>query len=69
MADVPHIVFGHEDPAVESGLIRERVPYVARHIDTYAGGVLRHESRALFERYEPRMLAYLDDRVVRHRQR
>jgi hypothetical protein len=46
----------------------ERVPYVGSHIDTYLGGVLRDESRALFERYEPRMLDWLDDRVTRHRQ-
>jgi tRNA(adenine34) deaminase len=68
MADVPHIVFAHPDPAVQSAKIIERVPYVALHIDTYLGGVLRDESRALFERYEPRMLGYLDDQVVRHRQ-
>jgi tRNA(adenine34) deaminase len=68
MADVPHIVFAHPDPAVQSAEIIDRVPYVASHIDTYLGGVLRDESRALFERYEPRMLGYLDDQVVRHRQ-
>jgi tRNA(adenine34) deaminase len=68
MADVPRIVFAHEDPAVQSGLIVERVPYVARHIDVYRGGVLRVESRALFERYEPHMLDWLDDKVTRHRQ-
>ena len=45
MADVPHIVFAHPDPAVQSA-----------------------ESRALFERFEPQMLDWLDDRVVRHRQ-
>jgi tRNA(adenine34) deaminase len=69
MADVPHIVFAHPDPAVQSGLIVERVPYVAAHIETYRGGVLRGESRALFARYEPRMLDWLDDKVTRHRQR
>jgi tRNA(adenine34) deaminase len=68
MADVPHIVFAHPDPAIQSAEIVERVPYVASHIETYLGGVLRDESRALFKRYEPRMLAYLDDQVVRHRQ-
>jgi tRNA(adenine34) deaminase len=68
MADVPHIVYAHPDPAIQSALIIERVPYVASHIDTYLGGVLRDESRALFERYEPRMLDWLDDRVARHRQ-
>jgi len=30
--------------------------------------VLRDEARALFERYEPRMLDWLDGRVTRHRQ-
>jgi tRNA(adenine34) deaminase len=68
MADVPHVVFAHEDPAVQSALIVERVDYVRRHIETYRGGVLRTESRALFERFEPRLLDWLDDRVTRHRQ-
>jgi tRNA(adenine34) deaminase len=68
MADVPHIVFAHPDPAVQSSLIVERIPYVAAHIETYRGGVLRAESRALFERYEPRMLDLLDGKVTRHRQ-
>ena len=68
MADVPHIFFGHPDPAAQSAQIIERVPYVGSHIETYLGGVLQAESRALFERYAPRMLDWLDDRVVRHRQ-
>ena len=68
MADVPHIVFAHPDPAIQSREIVERIPYVASHIETYLGGVLRDESRALVERYEPRLIPYLDDEVVRHRQ-
>jgi tRNA(adenine34) deaminase len=68
MADVPHIVFAHPDPAVQSAEIVERVPYVRSHIETYTGGVLRDESRALFERYEPRLLDWLDNLVARHRQ-
>src|SRR5947207_14627203 len=68
MADVPHIVFAHPDPAVQLAQIVEGIPYVAAHFEPYRGGVLRDESRALFERYEPRMLDWLDDRVVRHRQ-
>jgi tRNA(adenine34) deaminase len=68
MADVPHIVFAHPDPAIQSAEIIERVPYVRSHIQTYRGGVLHAEARALFERFEPRMLDWLDDRVVRHRQ-
>jgi hypothetical protein len=54
---------------VQSALIVERIPYVSAHIETYRGGVLRDESRALFERYEPRMLDWLDGRVTRHRQK
>ena len=69
MADVPHIVFAHPDPAVQARETIERIPYVGSHIDAYIGGILRDESRALFERYEPRLLACLDDQVVRHRQR
>ena len=69
MADVPHIVFAHEDPAVQSREIVEQIPYVGSHIETYHGGVLRDEARTLFERYEPRMLRWLDDEVVRHHQR
>jgi tRNA(adenine34) deaminase len=69
MADVPPIVYAHPDPAVESALIVELVPYVRSHIETYRGGVLRDKSRALFEHYEPRLLGRLDNRVVRHRQR
>jgi tRNA(adenine34) deaminase len=68
MADVPHIIFAHPDPAVQAAEIIERVPYVRSHIETYLGGVLRDESRALFERYEPRLLEWLDDKVTRHRQ-
>jgi hypothetical protein len=62
------IVFAHPDPAVQAAEIIERVPYVRSHIETYLGGILRDESRALFERYEPRMLDWLDDKVRRHRQ-
>ena len=69
MADVPHVVFAHDDPAVESRETVDRIPYIRSHIETYHGGVLRNESRALFERYEPRMLQWLDNEVVRHRQR
>jgi tRNA(adenine34) deaminase len=67
MADLPHIVFAHPDPAVQSALIVERIPYVASHIETYRGGVLRDESRSLFARYEPRLLDCLDDLVERQR--
>jgi tRNA(adenine34) deaminase len=35
MADVPHIVFAHPEPAIQSAEIIERIPYVRSHIETY----------------------------------
>lgn len=51
MADVPHIVYALPDPLVETRRLIEGSPYVARHIETYCGGVLEPDSRALVERY------------------
>lgn len=51
MADVPHVVYGIHDPLVETRRLIEGSPYVARHIETYCGGVLEREARALRERY------------------
>jgi tRNA(adenine34) deaminase len=51
MADVPHVVYGVHDPLVETRRLIDGSPYVARHIETYCGGVLEHEARALRERY------------------
>lgn len=51
MADVPHVVYGVHDPLVETRRLIDGSPYVARHIETYCGGVLEHEARALHERY------------------
>ena len=53
MADVPHIVFGAHDSAVDSRLTVDTVPYVRRHIRTYHGGVLEDEIRALIMRFDP----------------
>jgi tRNA(adenine34) deaminase len=68
MADVPHIVFAHPDPVVQSSQIVEGIPYLRSHIETYRGGVLRDQSRALFERYKPSMLDWLDDKLKPQRQ-
>jgi tRNA(adenine34) deaminase len=58
MADVPHVVFGAYDTlAGVRGMLD--IPYVRRHIVTYRGGVLADESRALVERYAPKMLDYV----------
>jgi tRNA(adenine34) deaminase len=51
MADVPHVVYGVHDPLVETRRLIDGSPYVARHIETYCGGVLEREARALRERY------------------
>jgi tRNA(adenine34) deaminase len=65
MADVPHIVFALHDGNAGSRRIVETIPYVRRHIRTYLGGVLEAASRALFERFDPGTLAYIQqDREV-----
>ena len=51
MADVPHVVYGAHDPLVETYRLIEGSPYVARHVETYCGGLLEEDARALVERY------------------
>ncbi len=53
MADVPHVVFAAHDPraAIPAAL---KIPYVARHVATYRGGVLQDEAHALIRRYDAR---------------
>ncbi len=46
MLDIPHIVFALHDPLAGVPQMLE-IPYVRRHIQTYLGGVLEEESRAL----------------------
>ena len=60
MADVPHIVFAIQDPLVKTRRLIEGSPYVARHIETYCGGILEQESRRLIERYNPNSSALLE---------
>jgi tRNA(adenine34) deaminase len=59
MADVPHIVFAAHDRGV--GIHRDllELPYIARHIRTYDGGVLERESLDLIARYDRELLAFL----------
>ena len=56
MADVPHIVFAVGDPLAGVRQAVEAIPYIRRHIQTYHGGVLEHEARALVARHDPRLL-------------
>jgi tRNA(adenine34) deaminase len=51
MADVPHVVYALHDPLVETYRLIEGSPYVARHIETYFGGLLEGEAMALVERH------------------
>jgi tRNA(adenine34) deaminase len=60
MADVPHIVYAIHDPLVKTRRLIEGSPYVARHIETYCGGILEQESRRLIERYNPNSSALLE---------
>jgi tRNA(Arg) A34 adenosine deaminase TadA len=52
MADVPHVVYAVHDPLVETHRLIEGSPYVARHIETYCGGVLADEATELIARYD-----------------
>jgi tRNA(adenine34) deaminase len=60
MADVPHIVYALHDPLVQTRRLIEGSPYVARHIETYCGGILEAEARTLIERYNPGFGASLE---------
>jgi tRNA(adenine34) deaminase len=53
MADVPHVVYALHDPLVETRRLIEGSAYVARHVETYCGGLLERDSRALLARYNP----------------
>lgn len=57
MADVPNVVFSLSDGlAGTGGAAMLEIPYVARHIARYEGGLLAEETRGLLERTAPRLL-------------
>jgi len=60
MADVPHVVFALADGTAGIPEAVDTIPYVHRHVETYLGGVLERESRALIARYDPGLLSYVD---------
>jgi tRNA(adenine34) deaminase len=66
MADVPHIIFAAHDEVVHSRQTVASNPYVRRHIQSYYGGVLESEARALIARFNPVMLAYITNRRQEH---
>jgi tRNA(adenine34) deaminase len=59
MADVPHIIFTAHDEVVQSRHTVAHNLYVRRHIQSYYGGVLEAEARALIARFNPTMLNYI----------
>ena len=63
MADIPHIIFALQDKVVHSAQTLEHNPYVHRHIKSYYGGVLAEESAAIFARYDPNTLRYIQTGV------
>ena len=63
MADIPHVIFALHDKVVYSTHTLEANPYVRRHIKSYHGGVLAEESAAIFARYDPNALKYIQTGV------
>ena len=59
MADIPHVIFALHDKVVYSAQTVETNPYVRRHIKSYHGGVLAEESAAIFAKYDPNALKYI----------
>lgn len=59
MADIPHIIFALHDKVVYTATTIEVNPYVRRHIKSYHGGVLEEETTAMFGRYNPDTLRYI----------
>ena len=64
MADVPHIIFAAHDAVVHSEDTIIHNPYVRRHIQSYYGGVLETEARALIARFNPSMLQYITSQHI-----
>ena len=64
MADIPHIIFALHDKVVYSNQTVETNPYVRRHIKSYYGGVLAEEAAAVFARYKPDALKYIQTGTI-----
>jgi tRNA(adenine34) deaminase len=69
MADVPHIIFAAHDGVVHSRHTVMHNAYVRRHIQSYYGGVLEAEARALIARFNPAMLEYITAEHLDHETR
>ncbi len=59
MADIPHVIFALHDKVVYSTQTVETNPYVRRHLKSYYGGILAESSAAIFAKYDPNTLKYI----------
>jgi tRNA(Arg) A34 adenosine deaminase TadA len=59
MAHVRHIVYALHDENTQSRLMVANTPYIRQRIDSFYGGVLEAEARALFARFDPEALEYI----------
>lgn len=59
MADIPHVIFALYDKVVYSTQTVETNPYIRRHIKSYYGGILAESSAAIFAKYDPDSLKYI----------
>ncbi len=58
MLNIRHVVFALADHWIKPVQMLE-MPYVARHVEHYLGGVLEKESLALFEKYRPEEISLI----------
>lgn len=61
MADIPHVIFALHDKVVYSWHTVQNNPYVSRHIKSYFGGVSADQSAAIFTKYDPQALKYIQE--------
>ena len=59
MTNIPHIIFALHDKVVHSNHTVQNNPYVRRHIKSYFGGVCAEQSAAIFAKYDPQALKYI----------
>lgn len=59
MADIPHVIFALHDKVVHSKHTVMNNPFVRRHIKSYYGGICADQSAAIFAKYDPQALKYI----------
>jgi tRNA(adenine34) deaminase len=64
MADIPHVIFALHDKVVCSKHTVMNNPYVRRHIKSYYGGICSDQSAAIFAKYDPQALRYIQTGIT-----